>query len=168
MHTHKCAHGHTYAHTHTHTYTYKYTYTNKNTYTHIYTNAYTPDCTQTDRQTRKLMTPSTQQTIDDFVPRLIDTLALDLGVTPPQNEDQAFSFAVNMINDRRGKFLPPCLGMRACLVSLHSQGGIEKEDSLVGPPGQVSTLGPWKISQVRMNLLVYVQQAGGHTHSLRP
>src|SRR6478736_10028004 len=71
----------------------------------------------------------------------VDQGALGLGIAAPQQEDQAFAFAVQMIDDVIGETFPALALVRAGQAALDREHGIEQQYALPRPRNQAAMIG---------------------------
>ena len=87
----------------------------------------------------------------DIVPVAIDQAGLGLGVSPPEQEDQAAVLRGKLGDRCIREPLPPPAMVRSGLVFTNGQGGVKQERALSGPWLQVPMGWLWN-SQVTRDL----------------
>ena len=70
---------------------------------------------------------------EDMVPTPVDQRSLQLGVAPPEQEDQAVMVCGECTNGRIGQTLPATSLVRTRLVGPDCEGGIEQQYTLFRP-----------------------------------
>ena len=69
--------------------------------------------------------------------RVVNKSPFLLGIASPEHKDQVFAVFGQEVNDPVGESFPTFVLMGTGLVGPHSEGCIEKENPLVGPPFQI-------------------------------
>ena len=91
-------------------------------------------------------------------------LLLD-GETAPEQEHQVFPHLRKPLDDGVGKCLPADSRVACGHVGPHRQGGVQQQDSLLGPAFQVS-VGRWRDAKVVMKFLEDVDEGGRRVDSV--
>ncbi len=91
------------------------------------------------------------------MPLPIDHGCFPTGCTSPQHEDQTASPGIQHFDDPIGELLPPLLPMAVGLMSPHREHGIQQQDALIRPMGEVAMLRN-RHTERRVQLLVDVLQ----------
>lgn len=94
----------------------------------------------------------------------IDKRALLLGVTAPQDEDEAGALAVQYIDDRVGELLPPFVLMTPRLGRLHRKRRVQQQHTLLGPTLQMAMVRRFN-SQILLQFLKNILQRRRNIHA---
>ena len=70
--------------------------------------------------------------------RAVDMRAFFLRVRAPEHKDDMLACFVHDADDRVGENLPAAFLVRTCLSRLHRQRGIEQQNPLLRPAGQIA------------------------------
>ena len=81
-----------------------------------------------------------------------------LGMATPEQENNAFTFLVELGNHMIGKTLPTKIGMGMGLARLDRQDRIKQQHALLGPRDQVTMVGDAKSRNILDQLLVDIDQ----------
>ena len=74
----------------------------------------------------------------DKVARAVDEGSFLLCVCSPKDEYQPLAAGGQGADGSIGELFPPLTLVTACLMGTHGEGGIEQEDSLIGPTGKIA------------------------------
>lgn len=94
---------------------------------------------------------------EDEVTLAVDILPLALGITAPEHEDQIITLFVESSDGGIGEFLPAFVLMTAGAMRLYGKGGVEQQDSLFRPTGEVARCG-YRLAEVAIEFLVDIIQ----------
>ena len=94
------------------------------------------------------------------VARTVDEGSFLLRVSSPKDEHQVFAFFSQRADGRVGELLPALPLVRTGLVGAYREGGVEQQDALPGPSGQVAAR-RHGLAQVVMYFLENVDQRRG-------
>lgn len=111
---------------------------------------------------------------EDEMTLAVDELPLALGITAPEHEDQIITLFVEGSDGGIGEFLPAFVLMAASAMRLYGKGGVEQQDTLFRPTGEVARCG-YRLAEVAIEFLVDIIQrrryryplADGKTEPLR-
>lgn len=96
---------------------------------------------------------------------MVDDAALLSGITAPQEEDDVFALLGQCCDGGIGEGLPAFALMAARLSCLYGEGGIEQQNTLIGPMGQVSIANGVVEMVLVAQFLVYIDQGWRYLHS---
>ena len=102
---------------------------------------------------------------EDKMTLAVDILPLALGVTAPEHEDKVITLFVEGRNGSIGEFLPTFVLMASGAVRLYGKGGVEQQDTLFRPTGEVARCG-YRLAEVAVEFLVDIIQRRRYRYPL--
>lgn len=102
-------------------------------------------------------------TFDNTMAFRINGFTFLLSKTTPEDENKRTSRTVQQRDDSISKVLPRAglIGMGIGVASLHSESGVEHQDSLLGPAGKIAVGRGHKVGDIVLQLLVDVEKRWG-------
>ena len=87
----------------------------------------------------------------------VDEFRLASGITAPEDKHQVFLILAERLDSGICELLPALALMARCLMGTNGKGGVEQQDSLLCPAGQIAR-GWHRSAEIHLNLLEYINQ----------
>ena len=87
----------------------------------------------------------------------VDEFRLASGIAAPEDKHQVFLILAECLDGCIGKLLPAFALMARSLMGTNGKGGVEQQDSLLRPAGQIAS-GWHRSAEIHLNLLKYINQ----------
>ena len=87
----------------------------------------------------------------------VDEFRLASGIAAPEDKHQVFLILAEYLDGSIGKLLPAFALMARSLMGTNGKRGVEQQDSLLCPAGQIAR-GWHRSAEIHLNLLEYINQ----------